>query len=204
MDNSRIFRIKKAKLSGYFFLYEHEHTGRFSNLHQCTFKMMRFSFCSKLLWGSYIVPIAKNASKKIGYFIRLTEFPSSVVGHYLSKSTMRLCMKSYCHVWDGVGILLPCMGWCFQLLWDMLNKLAVFKKYVIQKMKSPSPLYHLIKNDKLWHKTKEDFSNIWLPRHITLNQRRQKKAKITVLTYMLTHIYTHTHACTNKSCLENG
>ena len=31
-----------------------------------SFKMMRLTFSSKLDWGSYIISIAKNASKKIG------------------------------------------------------------------------------------------------------------------------------------------
>ena len=36
-NNLRIFRIENAKFSGYFFKYELEQIGRFSNLYQCTF-----------------------------------------------------------------------------------------------------------------------------------------------------------------------
>ena len=38
---TRTFRIKKANFSGCFFIYEHKHIGRFSNLHWCTFKKIR-------------------------------------------------------------------------------------------------------------------------------------------------------------------
>ena len=31
-----------------------------------SFKMLGFTFCSKLDWSSYIISIAKTASKKIG------------------------------------------------------------------------------------------------------------------------------------------
>ena len=65
------------------------------------FKMLGLTFSSKLDWGSYIISIAKTASKKIGALIRSMKFLSSEVALYLYKSTMRPCMEYCCHVWAG-------------------------------------------------------------------------------------------------------
>ena len=43
--------------------------------------------------------IAKSTSKKIGALIRSMKFLSPEVALYLYKSTIRLCMEYYCHVW---------------------------------------------------------------------------------------------------------
>ena len=56
-----------------------------------SFKMLGLAFSSKLDWGSYIVSIAKTASKKIGALIRSMKFLSPVVALYLYKSTIRPC-----------------------------------------------------------------------------------------------------------------
>ena len=56
------------------------------------FKMLELTFSSKLDWGSYIVSIAKTASKKIGALIRSLKFLSPEVVFYLYKSTIRPCM----------------------------------------------------------------------------------------------------------------
>ena len=48
--------------------------------------MLELNFFSKLDCGSYIISIAKTASKKIGALIRCREFLSSVVVLYLYKS----------------------------------------------------------------------------------------------------------------------
>ena len=66
-----------------------------------SFKMLGLNFSSKLDWGSYIVSIAKTASKKIGALIRSMKFLSSEVALYLYKSTIRPCMEYCCHVWAG-------------------------------------------------------------------------------------------------------
>ena len=63
--------------------------------------MLGLTFSSKLHWGSYIVSIAKTATKKIGVFIRSMKFLSPEVALYLYKSTMRPCMEYCCHVWVG-------------------------------------------------------------------------------------------------------
>ena len=70
-----------------------------------SFKMLGSTFSSKLDWGSYIISIAKIASKKIGALICSMKFLSSEVALCLCKSTIWRCIK-----------LLSCLGWCSQLL----------------------------------------------------------------------------------------
>ena len=57
-----------------------------------SFKMLGLTFSSKLDWGSYIVSIAKTASKKIRALIRSMKFLSPEVALYLYKSTILPCM----------------------------------------------------------------------------------------------------------------
>ena len=64
-----------------------------------SFKMDGFTLSSKLHWGSYIISIAKTASKKIGTLIRSLKFLSLKVILYIYKSTIRPCMD-YCRT-DG-------------------------------------------------------------------------------------------------------
>ena len=66
-----------------------------------SFKMLVLTFSSKLDWGSYIVSIAKIASKKIGALIRSMKFLTPEAALYLYKSTIRPCMEYCCHVWAG-------------------------------------------------------------------------------------------------------
>ena len=68
-----------------------------------SFKMLGSSFSSKLDWGSYIISIAKTASKKIEALILAMEFLSPEVGLYLYKSTIPTCMEYCCHVLVGVS-----------------------------------------------------------------------------------------------------
>ena len=63
-----------------------------------SFKMLGLTFSSKLDWGSYIVSVAKTASKKIGALIRSMKFLSPEVALYLYKSTIRPCMEYCCYV----------------------------------------------------------------------------------------------------------
>ena len=51
--------------------------------------MLELTFSSKLDWGSYIISIAKTASKKIGALICSMKFLSPEVAPYLYKSTIR-------------------------------------------------------------------------------------------------------------------
>ena len=66
-----------------------------------SFKMLGLTFSFKLDWGSYIISIAKTASKKIGALIRSMKFLSPEVALYLYKSTTCPCMEYCCHVWAG-------------------------------------------------------------------------------------------------------
>ena len=79
------------------------------------FKMLGLTFSSKLDWGSYIISIAKTASKKIGALIRSMKFLSPEAALYLYKSTIRPCMKYCCHVWVGAPS-------CYLELLDKLQK----------------------------------------------------------------------------------
>ena len=63
-----------------------------------SFKMLGLTFSSKLDWGSYIISVAKTASKKIGALIRSMKFLSPEVALYLYKSTIHPCMEYCCHV----------------------------------------------------------------------------------------------------------
>ena len=65
--------------------------------------MLGLSFSSKLVWGSYIISIAKTASKKIWSLIRSTKFLSPEVALYLYKSTICPCMEYCCHVQAGAS-----------------------------------------------------------------------------------------------------
>ena len=80
-----------------------------------SFKMLGLTFFSKLDWGSYIISIAKTASKKIGALIRAMKFLSPEVALYLYKSTIRPCMEYCCNVWAGAPS-------CYLDLLDKLQK----------------------------------------------------------------------------------
>ena len=67
-----------------------------------SFNMLGLTFSSKLDWDSYIISIAKTASKKIGALICSMKFLSPEVALYLCKSTIHPCMEYFCHVWPAV------------------------------------------------------------------------------------------------------
>ena len=75
--------------------------------------MLRLTFSSKLDWGSYIISIAKTASKKIGALIHSMKFLSPEVALYLYKSTICPCMEW--SVWTGAHS-------CYLDLLDKLQK----------------------------------------------------------------------------------
>ena len=60
--------------------------------------MLVLTFFSKLDWRSYIISIAKTASKKIGDWIRSVTFLSPEIALYLYKSTIWSCMEYCRHV----------------------------------------------------------------------------------------------------------
>ena len=80
-----------------------------------SFKMLGLTLSAKLDWGSYIISIAKTASKKIGALICSMKFLSPKIALYLYKSTIRPCMEYSCHVWAGAPS-------CYLELLDKLQK----------------------------------------------------------------------------------
>ena len=62
------------------------------------FKMLGLTFSSKLDCSSYIISIAKSASKKIGALIHSMKFLFPEVALYLYKSTIQPCMEYFCYV----------------------------------------------------------------------------------------------------------
>ena len=77
--------------------------------------MLGLIFSSKLDWGSYMISIAKTASKKIGALIRSMKFLSPEVALYLYKSTICPCMEYCCYVQSGAPS-------CYLGLLDKLQK----------------------------------------------------------------------------------
>ena len=72
-----------------------------------SFKMLGLTFSFKLDRGSYIISVAKTASKKIGDLIRSMNFISPEVALYLYKSTT-------CPLWNTVvtsGLVPPAATW---------------------------------------------------------------------------------------------
>ena len=80
-----------------------------------SFKMQRLTFSSKLDWSSYIIFIAKTASKKIGALIHSMTFLSAEVTLYLYKSTIQPCVEYCCYVLAGAPS-------CYLELLDKLQK----------------------------------------------------------------------------------
>ena len=80
-----------------------------------SFKILGLTFFSKLNWASYVISIAKTASKKIGALICSMKFLSPEVALYLYKSTICPCMEYCCHVWAGAPS-------CYLELLDKLQK----------------------------------------------------------------------------------
>ena len=77
--------------------------------------MLGLAFSSELDWGSYIVSIAKTASKKIGALIHSMKFLSPEVALYLYKSTIQPYMEYCYHAWAGAPS-------CYLELLDKLQK----------------------------------------------------------------------------------
>ena len=80
--------------------------------------MLGLTFSSKLDWGSYIISIAKTASKEIGALIHSIKFLSlevALLRLYVYKSTICPCVEYCCHVWTGAPS-------CYLELLDNLQK----------------------------------------------------------------------------------
>ena len=94
-------------------------------------KMLGLTFFSKLDWGSYIISIAKTASRKIWALIRSMKFLSPEAALFLYKSTLCLCMEYCFHIWAGAPS-------CYLELLDKLQKTNV----VALRAASLEPLAH--------------------------------------------------------------
>ena len=79
------------------------------------FRMLVLTFFTKLDWGSYIISLAKTASKQIGALIHSIKFLSPEVALYLYKSIIQPCMEHCCHVWAGAPS-------CYLKVLDKLQK----------------------------------------------------------------------------------
>ena len=79
------------------------------------FEMLGLTFSSTLDWGSYIISVAKTASKKIRALIRCMKFLSPEVALCLYKSTICPCMEHCFHAWAGSPS-------CYLELLDKLQK----------------------------------------------------------------------------------
>ena len=78
--------------------------------------MLGMTFSSQLDWSSYIIAIAKTASKKIGALIRSMKFLSPERFFlYLYKSTIQPSKNYYFYVWTGAPS-------CYLELLDTLQK----------------------------------------------------------------------------------
>ena len=79
-----------------------------------SFNILGFYFSFKLNWGSYIISIAKAASKKIGALIlSMKLLPEFAL--YLYKFTILSFMEYNCHIWAGAPS-------CYLELLDKLQK----------------------------------------------------------------------------------
>ena len=96
------------------------------------FKMLGLLFSSKLDWGSYIIFIAKTASKKICALILSMKFLSPEVALYLYKSTIRPSMEYCCNIWTGVPS-------CYL---ELLDKLHICRTVGCSLAASLEPLTH--------------------------------------------------------------
>ena len=97
-----------------------------------SFKMLGLTFSSKLDWRSYMISIAKTASKKIGALIRSMKFLSPEVALYLYKSTIRPCMEYCCYVWAGAPTWISYKNGYTRLL--VLHLLPLLNPYLIFEM----------------------------------------------------------------------
>ena len=66
----------------------------FALAEKSSLKMLGMTFSPKVDWGSYIISVAKTASKEIGALIRSMPFLSPEAALYLYKSIIQPCMNT--------------------------------------------------------------------------------------------------------------
>ena len=101
---------------------------------KASFKMVGLAFSSKLDSSSYIISIAKTASRKIGALICSMKFLSPEVALYLCKYIICPCKEHCCHVW-------ACTASCYLELLDHLQK-RIFRTVSPSLCTSLQPLAH--------------------------------------------------------------
>ena len=99
------------------------------------------TFSSKFDWCSYIISIAKSASKKIGTLICSMKFLSPEFALYLYKSNIWPCMEYCCHVWAGSPN-------CY------LELLIKLQKQISRTHSTPTPLRLGFWNFGFWWRSK--------------------------------------------------
>ena len=98
------------------------------------FKMLDLAFSSKLDWSSYIISVARTASKKVGALIHSMKFLSLEVALYLYESTIQPFMECCCHVWPGALS-------CYLKLLDKRQK-QIYRTFDPSLAASLEPLAH--------------------------------------------------------------
>ena len=96
--------------------------------------MLGLTFSYQLDWGSYIISIAKTASRKIGTLICSMKFLSPEVAPYFYESTICPCMEYCCHAWAGASS-------SYLELLDKLHK-RIYRTVGPSLATSPEPLAH--------------------------------------------------------------
>ena len=97
-------------------------------------KMLELTFSSKLDWGSYIIYIAKTASKKIGALIHSMKFVSPEVDLYFYEYTIQPCVEYGCRFWAGAPS-------CYSELLEKLQK-RICRTFGLSIAASLEPLAH--------------------------------------------------------------
>ena len=97
-----------------------------------SFKILGLTFSSKLNSGSYIISIAKTASKKISNMIRSMKFLSPEVALYRYASTIRPRIDYCCRAWAGAPS-------CYLDLLEELQKRICTKLLVLHLLPLSNP-----------------------------------------------------------------
>ena len=127
---------------------------------------------------SYIIPVAKTASKKIGALIRFMKFLSPEVALYRYKFSICSCMEYCCHVWAGASN-------CYLKLLDKLQK-RICRIVGLLLAASLEPLAHLrnVANLSLFYRYYFDICSSELTQLVPLRYfDRLHDFSVTVLRY---------------------
>ena len=158
----------------------HVPCGGFSNLHEVNHNKKKTHKRSVTICDCYIISIAKTASKKIGALIRSLKFLSTEIVLYLYHTAMHR--------------ILSYLGWCPQLLLELLDKL---QKQICRTVGSSLAASEIAKhcrevdhNFSCDRKKVVDRKNILIPRKIKETIHSLKNLNhINKISYMFPEIY---------------